>query len=105
MAVQRTTSGKAYTPDNMALSTAQDRDVYDLTKVNADRSSAYERLDFRLEQSHKMGNGTFTWHAGLENALNRKNFYSYAWQPRTDEGVQQQNQMPRLPDGGFKYVF
>jgi hypothetical protein len=100
------TSGKPYTPDNMALSLAQNRDVYDLTRINGVRSSAYERLDLRLEQARKIGLGVLNWHVGLENALNRKNFYSYAWQPRAgDAGVAEQDQMPLFPDGGLKYSF
>ena len=98
------TSGKPYTPDNLALSEAQDRDVYNLNDVNALRSRAYARLDFRVEQSRKFGRGELIWHAGLQNALDRKNFYSYAWQPR--EGtVAEQDQMPLFPDGGVKYKF
>jgi hypothetical protein len=99
-------SGRPYTPDNLALSTAQNRDVYDLTKINALRGPAYSRLDFRLEQSHSLGRGLFTWHVGLQNALGVKNFYSYEWRPRaTKLGVLAQDQMPRFPDGGVKYEF
>jgi hypothetical protein len=101
-----TMSGKPYTPDNMALSQAQNRDVYDLTNVNGERSSYYARLDFRVEQARQLGRGVLTWHAGLQNALDRKNFYSYAWQPRAgDAGVSEQDQMPLFPDGGLKYSF
>ena len=109
------TSGKTYTPDNMALSAAQNRDVYDLTKINGKRGTAYARLDFRIEQSHKLGMGILTWHAGVQNALNRKNFYGYQWQARLSAaeaakwgvpyGPAEQDQMPLLPDGGVKYSF
>ncbi len=100
------TSGRPYTPDNLDLSYAQDRDVYDLTMINAERSPAYHRLDFRLERSLHLGAGIFTWHAGLENALGASNFYSYQWRPRVGGlGVLQQDQMPRFPDGGVKYLF
>ena len=98
------TSGRPYTPDNLAESYAQNRDVYDLNQVNALRSSPYARVDFRLERATVMGAGTLLWHVGLDNALNRKNFYSYQWQP-TIGGVAQQNQMPLFPDGGVKYTF
>lgn len=99
-------SGKPYTPDNLLLSTAQNRDVYDLSKINASRAAAYSRLDFRLEQSHPFKGGLFTWHIGLQNALGASNFYSYEWRPRArGAGVLAQEQMPRFPDGGFKYAF
>ena len=100
------TSGRPYTPDNLVLSDAQDRDVYDLSMINAARSAAYHRLDFRLEQSRQIRRGLFTWHVGLENALGSSNFYSNQWRPRAgDLGVLEQDQMPRFPDGGIKYVF
>jgi hypothetical protein len=100
------TSGRPYTPDNLALSEAQDRDVYDLSMINAARSAAYHRLDFRLEQSRQIRRGVFTWHVGLENALGSSNFYSNQWRPRAgDLGVLEQDQMPRFPDGGIKYLF
>src|SRR5260370_2870617 len=67
-------SGKPYTPDNLALSEAQNRDVYDLAKVNAVRAAVYRRLDFKLEQSHFLRQGIFTWHIGLNNALGTGNF-------------------------------
>jgi hypothetical protein len=99
-------SGRPYTPDNLPLSTAQNRDVYDLSKINAARGPAYSRLDFRLEQSLPIGRGTLTWHVGLQNALGASNFYSYEWRPRAKGGgVLAQDQMPRFPDGGFKYDF
>ena len=99
-------SGRPYTPDNMTLSKAQDRDVYDLTRVNGIRSSAYHRLDFRFEQALKIGPGLMTWHVGLENALNNKNFYSELWMPRQyPTGLAEQDQLPMFPDGGIKYSF
>ena len=99
-------SGRPYTPDNLPRSTSQNRDVYDLSKINAARGPEYSRLDFRLEQSHPVKRGTFTWHLGLQNAMGTNNFYSYEWRPRaTGAGVLAQDQMPRFPDGGFKYIF
>jgi hypothetical protein len=101
-----TMSGRPYTPDNLLLSQQQQRDVYDLTQVNAMRANPYARLDFRVEQACRLLFGVMTWHAGLENALNRKNFYDYAWTPRNGSSVPaEQDQLPRFPDGGIKYSF
>lgn len=100
------TSGRPYTPDDIPLSEAQDRDVYDLSRINAVRASAYKRLDFRFERSHPLFRGIFTWHLGLVNALGTSNFYSNQWRPRAgDAGVLAQDQMPRFPDGGVKYSY
>jgi hypothetical protein len=100
------TSGKPYTPDDLALSDAQERDVYDLSQINAVRAPAYKRLDLRFEHSRPVSRGVMTWHVGLENALGTSNFYSNQWRPRAgDLGVLTQDQMPRFPDGGVKYSY
>ena len=99
-------SGRPYTPDNLALSFAQNRDVYDLSKINSMRASAYSRLDFRIEDSYHFHHGVMTWHIGLQNALGTNNFYSNQWRPRCPKcGVLEQDQMPRFPDGGIEYKF
>lgn len=99
-------SGRPYTPDDIALSTSQDRDVYDLTRINSVRSAAYSRLDFRITHSNLVYNRMVTWYIGLENALGTTNFYSNAWRPRCPKcGVLEQNQMPRFPDGGIQVSF
>jgi hypothetical protein len=99
-------SGRPYTPDNLALSFAQNRDVYDLSKLNSVRASTYSRLDFRVQNSKHLRRGMITWHAGLQNALGTPNFYSNQWRPRCPKcGVLQQDQMPRFPDGGIEYQF
>ncbi len=101
-----TASGRPFTPDNLALSFAQNRDVYNLGEINSLRSAAYSRLDFRLEHSNRIRTGTATWHVGLQNALGTNNFYSNQWRPRCPKcGVLQQDQMPRFPDGGIQYRF
>jgi hypothetical protein len=97
-------SGRPYTPDNMPESYVQNRDVYNLQRINAARSPMYARLDFRVGQTKRLGAGTLAWHAGLENATNRRNFYGYVWQPHA-AGTTELDQMPRFPDGGIKYTF
>jgi hypothetical protein len=101
-------TGRPYTPDNLALSAAQDRDVYDLTQLNNLRAPMYSRLDFRAEWTHPLRHGLLTVHAGLENALGASNFYSNQWRPRCTGpgcGTLEQDQMPRFPDGGVQYSY
>ena len=104
-------TGRPYTPDNMALSEAQDRDVYDLTQINGVRAPMYSRLDFRWEWTHQLRRGSLVTHFGLENALDRTNFYSNEWRSNcqislnTACGVLQQNQMPMFPDAGLRWAF
>lgn len=112
------TSGRPYTPDNMPLSYAQNRDVYDLARINALRSATYQRLDFHFEQTRKWGERHVTWYVGMENALNRANFYAQLWMPHRipDSGdiapaaivggtQAVQHQIGRFPDAGIKLAF
>jgi hypothetical protein len=103
------TSGRPYTPILLPVAEAQNRLVYDTTQINAMRSAMYQRLDFRLTGERRMGRGTMTWHAGLQNAMNNHNFYAQVWEPRyVGPGLSQvdvQNQMPIFPDGDVKYRF
>lgn len=99
-------SGKPYTPDDPMLSFAQNRDVYDLSKLNSLRAPMYSRLDFRAEWAHPVKEGALKVHVGLENALWSTNFYSYLWRPHCpDCGVEQQNQMPLFPEFGVKFQY
>jgi hypothetical protein len=99
-------SGRPYTPDDLMLSRSQNRDVYDLARINSARSAPYSRLDFRVERSRVFYHRTMTWHIGLENALGATNFYSNAWRPRCPKcGTLEQDQMPRFPDGGVRLSF
>jgi hypothetical protein len=101
-------TGRPYTPDNIALSMSQDRDVYDLTQLNSLRAPMYSRLDFRAEWTHPMHRGFLTVHVGLENALGTSNFYSNQWMPRCNGGTcgtLEQDQTPRFPDGGVRYSY
>jgi hypothetical protein len=104
-------TGRPYTPDNEALSEAQNRDVYDLTQLNNVRAPMYSRLDFRAEWTHQMRHGALMTHIGLENALGRTNFYDAEWRPNCQIafnqvcGTLQQNQMPMFPDAGIRYSY
>jgi hypothetical protein len=99
-------TGKPYTPDNMALSSAQNRDVYDLGQMNSLRAPMYSRLDFRAEWTHRMGRGSMMVHVGLDNALGTSNFYSNEWMVNCPNcGTLEQKQMPRFPDGGVRYSY
>lgn len=104
-------TGRPYTPDNMALSIAQDRDVYDLTQINSVRAPMYSRLDFRGEWTHQLRHGSLVTHVGLENALNTTNFYDAEWRPLCQIyanvvcGTLQQNQMPMFPDAGIRFSY
>jgi len=72
-------SGRLYTPFDLADSNEQSRGIYDLARVNALRGPLYNRLDMELERRFHAGKGVFDIHAGAENILNRGNLMGYDW--------------------------
>lgn len=72
-------SGRVYCPFDLADSYAQNRGIYDLTRINALRGPFYNRLDLEAERRFQVGKGAIEIHAGAENVLNRKNLLGYIW--------------------------
>lgn len=72
-------SGRPYTPFDLADSNAQSRGICDLARVNAVRGPLYNRLDVELERRFHVPRGAFEFHAGAENILNRGNLLGYVW--------------------------
>jgi hypothetical protein len=77
-------SGRPFTPYDQALSTAQRRGVYDLTRVNAERSPDYGRVDIRVDRTVTVGGRPLNLFFGVQNVANRRNFASYNWNRRTN---------------------
>jgi hypothetical protein len=77
-------SGRPFTPYDQAVSTAQRRGVYDLSRVNAERAPGYGRVDIRLDRTFKIGGQPLNVFAGVQNVTNRRNFASYTWNRRTN---------------------
>jgi hypothetical protein len=115
-------SGRPYTPFNIALSKAQSRGIYDLTRVNAVRGPAYDRVDLDFHRTFHVRGKPLTVYAGVENLLDRDNFLGMAWEnnchpspsatlcglnPNAVAGVPETEvtQMPRFPSGGIRYSF
>jgi hypothetical protein len=110
------TSGRPYTPYLLSASEAQDRPIYDVSKINALRGPRYSRLDFEFDRNFTIG-GTkhLVAYAGLDNALNHQNLLGYFWMPRLEakyhykgdpsEFLTPQYQMQRFPNFGVRYVF
>ena len=97
-------SGRPYTPYDVALSTAQRREVYDLARVNALRAPDYFRLDLRVDRTFSLAGEPFVLFGGVQNLTNRRNFAGYEWNRRTnaEEFTEQQGIFPIL---GFEYRF
>jgi hypothetical protein len=72
-------SGRAYTPFDIPDSFAQDRGIYDLSRINALRGLVYNRLDLELERRFSFSRGQLDVRGGAENLLNRGNLLGYVW--------------------------
>jgi hypothetical protein len=77
-------SGRPFTPYDQAVSTAQRRGVYDLTRVNADRAPDYGRVDLRVDRTFTVGGRPLNVFAGVQNLTNRRNFAGYSWNRRVN---------------------
>ncbi|WP_158615286.1 TonB-dependent siderophore receptor [Acidipila sp. EB88] len=108
------TSGRPYTPYLLQPSLEQDRGIYDVTALNADRGPAYSRLDLQFDRIVRLGAHQAYLYAGVNNTLNRDNFEGLAWQPRcvgipgcvAEYGAfTKVSQMPIYPDFGVRYTF
>lgn len=77
-------SGRPFTPYDEAVSTAQRRGVYDLTRVNAERAPDYGRVDVRVDRTFTVGGQPLNCFLGVQNLTNRRNFASYSWNRRTN---------------------
>lgn len=110
-------SGRPYTPYLLQISEAQNRPVYDVSKINESRGPFYSRFDFQFERKFFLGSRQLITYVGLQNAFDRENFLGYFWMPRltylrnspckVNPGacLSAQYQMKRFPSFGVRYVF
>ncbi len=97
-------SGRPFTPYDEAVSAAERRGVYDLTRVNAERAPDYGRVDIRVDRSFTVGGLPLNLFAGVQNVTNRRNFASYGWNRRTNT-QQFGDQQGIFPILGFDWRF
>jgi hypothetical protein len=97
-------AGRPYTPPLEAESRAQNRYILDLTRVNAERSPAYHRLDIRADFRSYFSGWNLVAYVEVENVYNRKNIYQYVWNPKK-RALDQLKQIGFFPFGGFKVEF
>lgn len=72
-------TGRPFTPADLARSEAQNRLVYDLSRMNAERSPAYVRLDFRADRRFTRGGMNVVLFLELQNVTNHTNVFQYEW--------------------------
>jgi len=103
-------SGRPYTPYDLPSSVAQNRPIYDLSKINALRAPYYSRLDAQINKDILMKGRHLVFYGGVDNILNRENFLTFAWMPIFDlhsknrVPVKQLTQMPIFPNFGVRFI-
>jgi hypothetical protein len=98
-------TGRPYTPYDLPDSEAQNRPIYDVSRMNALRVPYYARLDAQLNKDAIVRGLHMEIYAGVNNILNRSNFLTYAWLPRAGGAVTVINQSPVFPNFGLRYIF
>ena len=100
-------TGTPYTPILFEESQAQSRTIYDLSKINTQRGPNYARLDLRYEIDLSVHDHPLEIYVGLDNALNRQNYYQYVFIPHCSEctAPYELTQQGLLVEGGFTYRF
>ena len=96
--------GRPYTPYDEAVSAAQYRGVYDLTRVNGERGPAYARIDVRVDRTFTVGGQPLNLFFGVQNLTNRRNFGGYVWNRRTN-ALDVNEQQGLFPIIGFDWRF
>lgn len=76
--------GRPFTPFNLELSREQRRGIFDLSRVNAERSKDYLRIDVRLDRTFIINDKPLIVFVGLQNATNRANFGGVSWDRRAN---------------------
>ncbi len=94
--------GRPYTPLDPALSAAQRRAVYDLSRVNAERAPDYFRVDLRVDRTFRVGDRVATIFAGAQNVTKRRNFAGYAWDRRNNR-LKSLEQLGAFPIVGLEW--
>lgn len=97
--------GRPFTPFDEVASTLAGRGVFDLARVNGERTPDYFRLDLRVERAFAAGGERplFVFF-GVQNVTNRKNVAGYDWNRRRGE-TRLQEQMGIFPILGLEWRF
>lgn len=97
-------SGRPYTPYLDAESAAQNRAIFDLNRVNAERAPEYHRLDLRADRYFNFENWSLLVFMDVLNVYNRENIQQFVWNPKTRE----RDIVPQyalIPNIGFNVKF
>lgn len=97
-------SGRPFTPFDPVNSVAQNRGIFDLARVNAERLPDYFRLDIRADRTFMVRDKPLLVFIGLQNVTNRKNVAGYGWDRRVN-GIELNENLGLFPLIGMDWRF
>jgi hypothetical protein len=98
------TTGRPATPIDEETSRAQNRTVYDVSRINAERLPDYHRLDLRADYRAHFDGWNLVTYLELQNVYNRENVFMTVWNEKSGEPYVV-NQIAFFPVGGIKVEF
>jgi len=100
----RYTTGRPYTPFDIAASTYYGRGISDFDDFNGARYKDYNRLDLRVDKKWNFKHLSIVTYFELQNVFNTQNVYNYFWNEyKNVRGTIYQ--WAFLPVGGFSIQF
>ena len=100
----RYAGGRPYSPFDPVLSAQAGAGIVRRERVNAERHSAYHRLDLRFDHRRHYRSVTLVSFFSALNVYNRDNAFQYYWDA-DDERPRRATQWGFLPVGGFELEF
>ena len=97
-------SGRPLTPVLQGASFAQNRLIYDVAQLNAERAPPYFRLDLRFDRKRSWRGLWITSFMELDNVTNRRNVFFYQWDPAA-RALDAVEQLKFFPVGGINIKF
>lgn len=97
-------TGKPYTPYNVAASTSAGRGVYDMELYNSERTPDYMRVDLRIDKRFSFSSFGLVTYIEFQNLFNRENVSEYYWDDDKNE-VGKILHWGFFPVGGFSLQF
>jgi outer membrane receptor for ferrienterochelin and colicin len=96
--------GRPHTPIDLDKTIAYNYLVYKNAQYNWKRYPSYNRLNLRIEKIFTFERFDLIFYLDIWNTFNRKNIYSYQWNPMM-ASVESQDQIPFLPILGISLDF
>ncbi len=97
-------AGRPYTPFREDVSRLQQRAIFDLTRVNAERLPDYVRVDIRADRTFTFRDKPLLVFIGVQNAFNRRNVAGIGWN-RATNSIQLGEQLGLFPLVGMDWRF